>query len=129
GEETALYDDVFDRRSVFRLRDGFVEMAERELRLVVDEVRELLRDLLSVGDELEHGVFALDRALLAGEAGDVPARRAVGALRVDERALAVVRTEVADGLVVVLRRVIEVDRCIDADEGRLAAVRDLALHD
>ena len=57
-----------------RHRRRLVEVLERELRLVVDEVRELLRDLLALLDEREHRLLALDGALLAGEARDVAAR-------------------------------------------------------
>ena len=69
----------FDRRAVGGHRRRVVEVHERVLRLVVDEVRELLGDLLALGDEREHRLLALDGALLAGEAGDVAAGRAVGA--------------------------------------------------
>src|SRR5690606_33642650 len=54
-----------------------------------------------------------------GEARDVARGRAVGPRRVDEGALALVRAEVTDGALVVLRRVLEVQRGIDADEARL----------
>ncbi len=107
-------------------RRRLVEVAEGLLRLVVDEVGELLGDLLPVGDERDHRRLALDRALLAGEAGDVAARRAVGPRRVDEGALAVVRAEVADRLFVVLGRVIEVDGRLETDERRRAAALDHA---
>ena len=111
-------------RPVGRHRRRVVEVHEGPLRLVVDEVRELLGDLLALLDEREHRLLALDGALLAGEAGDVAAGRAVGAARVDEGALAVVRAEVARRLVVVLRRVLEVDGRIDADEGAAALALD-----
>jgi hypothetical protein len=78
AEEALLDDDVLHGRALGGHRGRLVEVAERELRLVVDEVGELLGDLLALGDEREHRLLALDGALLAGEAGDVAAGRAVG---------------------------------------------------
>ena len=71
-------------------------------------------------EQLER-VHVLDGALLAREARDVAGGLAVEGLGVDERARAVVRAEVAARLLVVDRRVLDVDRLIETDERRLAA--------
>ncbi len=60
------------RRLGHRLR--VVEVPEDQLRLVVDQVRELLHQLLALLGEREHRLFRLDRALLAGEAARCSAR-------------------------------------------------------
>src|SRR5690606_7846124 len=94
------------------------EMDERALRLVVHQVRVRRRRLLALRHEREHRLLALDGALLAREAGDVASRRAIRALRVDEGALALVRAKVAGRALVVLRRVLEIESGLDADEPR-----------
>src|SRR5690606_16624846 len=66
----------------------------------------------------------LDGALLAREAADVARRRSVRSEGVDEGARALVRAEVTDRLGVVLRRVAEVDRALEADEGGVPAPLD-----
>ncbi len=125
AEESLSDLDVADRRTGFGHRRLVVEVTKRLLRFEVDEVRKLAGDFLAVGHESEHRFFGLDGPLLAGKSSDVAAGRAVGALGVDERSLALVRTEVTDGLFVVLRGVVERDGRIHADE----AARLLPRHD
>src|SRR5690606_31524380 len=86
AEQRALDDDVLDRVAVGRHRRRLVEALERELRLVVDEVRILLHPRLTLLVELLQRVHVLDGALLAREPGDVAGALAVERLRVDERA-------------------------------------------
>src|SRR5690606_23059335 len=96
AEEALLHLHVVDRGA----RGGHLlrleEALEGELRLVADEVRVGGGGLLALRHEREHRLLALDRALLAGEPGDVAAGGAVGTRRVDERALALVWAEVTD---------------------------------
>ena len=125
AEQALLHFDVVDQRPVLGKRSELVEVLERLAGLIADEVGELLGDLLPLFDQLEHRLFALDRALLAGEPGDVAGSRSVWALGVDERPLAFVGTEVTHRLFVVLGRVLNVDRVIETDErGRAAAPND-----
>ena len=93
-------------------------------RLVLHHVGVRFRDALAVGHELEHGLLALDGAFFAGETGDVSGRAPVRALGVDEGAFALVRAEVTGRAVVRSARVGQVDRGVDADEGRHAAPFD-----
>ena len=118
--------DVVDRGALGRNRRRRVEVPEGQPRLVVDEIRiaASCRPLRFALQHLER-LDRFDRALLAAEAGDVPARPAVGRLRVDERARAVVRTEMAARRLVVHARVAEIDRGVEADERRVPA----PLHD
>src|SRR6185369_3792762 len=83
AEQRPLDDDVVDRRAVLRQRRGLEEALERELGLVVDEVRVLLHARLTLLVELLQRVHVLDGALLAGEAADVAGGLAVERLRVD----------------------------------------------
>src|SRR5262249_53538009 len=115
--QEGLFDlDIVDERARVRKRRGIVEMAEGLLGLVIDQIRILLQDLLALLGQREHGLFGLDRALLAGEAGDVTRGHALGRARVDERARAIVRTEMAARGLVVCRRVLEADGAVEANE-------------
>src|SRR6185312_10383931 len=93
-EEGLLDDDVADRLRRLRHRLRIVEVPEDLLRLVVDQVRELLHQLLALLAERDHRLFRLDRPLLAGEARDVARGPPVGRLGVDEGAGAVVGAKV-----------------------------------
>src|SRR5262249_46228865 len=103
AEQRLLDDDVVDRRAVLWHRLGLEETLAGQLRLVVDEVRELLHPLLALLVEHLERVHVLDGALLAREARDVAGGLAVERARIDERARAVVRAEVATRLLVVRR--------------------------
>src|SRR5690606_31324350 len=116
AERQAPHLDVVLGRAGRRQRSRRVEVLERELRLLLDQVREPLAEHVALALQLLEGLLALDRALLAGEARDVAAGAAVGRARVDERAAALVRAEVAGGRLVRGRRVLEGDGLIEPDE-------------
>ena len=122
AEQRPLDDDVLDRRAVLRHRRRLVEALERELRLVVDEVRVLLHARLALLVELLQRVHVLDGALLAREArrcsGRVLPSSVLVSMNVREQLFGQKLQRVFSSFVDVY---VDVDRLIEADERRLAA--------
>ena len=108
--------DVVFARARHRHWIRVVEVLEAHLGFVLDHVRVLLAGDVPLAVQLLERVFALHRALLTGEAGDVAARAPVGREGVDEGTGAMVRTEMADRGFVVDRGVLQVDGLLHSNE-------------